>query len=379
MKRTGSYSYSFATALLLFCSLATLANTPDTTSSKDFLLFTDGEKLIGQLQRANGSSVVFKSDMAGVLTVPWKSVQELRSGQNFVVVRKGTKLVWRNRYPNLPKGEIAATDQNIQVQPAPQAPATTVPVADTDVVIQQADFEKAITVRPNFFEDWKGTASLGISLVEATQTSQTYTSSINLTRLLPTESWLEPSNRTSLTFTSSYGNLSQPGSPTVKTSIFHAAAERDQYFTPSVYVMADTGFDHDYSQGLDLQQSYGGGVGWTAVKSANEMLDLKAEMDYLSQQFQTSTQNQKLLGSIFTEGFTHKFKHNIALQQQLTFNPAWTNLHAYSANADLSVTVPVFKRIGVTMSSTDEFLNDPSPGFRKNSFQFTTSLTYTVP
>jgi hypothetical protein len=355
-----------------------VANTPDTPTNKDLLLFTDGEKLLGQLQRADSNSVVFKSDMAGVLTIPWKNVQELRSGHQFVAVRKGTKLVWRGKYPSVPTGEIAANDANVKVEPAPQAPATTVPVTDIEALIPEADFSKTLNVRPNFFKQWTGAASLGISLVEATQTSETYTSSVNLTRLFPAENWVQPANRTAFTFSSTYGNLSQPGTPTVRTSIFHTTGERDEYFTPSVYVMGNIAFDHDYSQGLDLQQSYGAGLGWTAVKNANQTLDFKAELDYLSQHFHSSAQNQKLIGSIFTEGFSQKFKH-ATIQQQLTFNPAWTNLRAYSANAGLGILVPVFKRIGVTLSSTDTFLNDASPGFRKNSFQFTTALTYTVP
>lgn len=343
------------------------------------LLFTDGEKLIGQLQSANGQSVVFKSDMAGVLTVEWKKIKELHSGQKFVVVRKGTKLIWRGKYPNLTTGELSADAEKLEVQPTAQVPPVTVPVTDTGAVIEQGAFDKAVNYHPNFFEDWKGSANVGISLVEATQTSQTYTSSINLTRLLPEENWLQPSNRTILAFTSTYGTLAQPGTPTVKTSIFHGSAERDEYLSPTMYVMADAGFDHDFSQGLNLQQSYGGGFGWTVIKAANEQLDLKAEADYMNQQFQTSSQNQKLLGSIFSEGLTKSFKHKITLQQQLSLLPAWTNLRAYSANGSVSLTIPVFKRIGVTMSTVDAFLNDPSPGFRKNSFQFTTSLTYTVP
>jgi hypothetical protein len=364
--------------LILLCPWLRCAGAPGSAANKDVLVFLDGEKLIGQLQRADGESVVFKSDMAGELTVDWKNVEQLHTRQQFVVVRKGTKLVWRGSYPNLTKGEVSATDRNLQIQPAPPAAPSNVAVADTQAVIAESDFDKAVSYRPNFIEDWKGDASLGISLVKATQNSQTYTSSVKLMRLLPVEDWLEPANRTTVAFTSSYGDLSQPGTATVETSIFHASGERDEYFSPAAYVFADAGFDHDFSQGLNLQQSYGGGIGWTAIKSADELLDLKGELNYLDQQFQTSSQNQKLLGSIFSEDFTWKFKHTITLQQQLTLNPAWTNTRAYSATGNVSVTVPVFKRMGVTMSSTDTFLNDPSPGFRKNSFQFTTSLTYAV-
>jgi hypothetical protein len=43
----------------------------------DTLLFNDGEKLIGHLERSTDTKVTFKSDMAGEITVDWSKVQEL--------------------------------------------------------------------------------------------------------------------------------------------------------------------------------------------------------------------------------------------------------------------------------------------------------------
>lgn len=368
---------SFTTATLMLGLAPASAAPPQTPLARDELIFRDGEKLAGQMQRADSQSIIFKSDMMGVLTVEWKDIEQLRTVDNFVVVRKGTKLVWRGKYPNVIKGELSASGAELNVQAAAPAGASKMPVADTEAVVPEADFEKALNYRPNLFEDWKGSASVGISLVHATQMSQTYTSAIHLTRLLPVENWLQPSSRTILTFTSSYGNLSQPGTPTVKTSIFHSTAQRDEYVTPNVFLLAEAGFDHDYSQGLDLQQSYGGGIGWTAVKNANELFDLKAELAYVNQQFQLSSENQKLLGSIFSEAYERKLKH-LQLHEELSINPGWTNLRAYSATGNIGLTIPIFKRIGFTVSTTDTFLNDPSPGFRKNSYQFSTALSYTL-
>ena len=42
----------------------------------DVLVFTDGEKLIGQLERATAETVTFKSDMAGEVTVEWSKIKE---------------------------------------------------------------------------------------------------------------------------------------------------------------------------------------------------------------------------------------------------------------------------------------------------------------
>ena len=342
------------------------------------IIFNDGEKLMGHFERSSGASITFKSDVAGEITVDWSKVKELHTHDQFAVVQKGTELKRGEDVADIPQGNIAVADGKIAITRAAGQPLI-VALANTSNVVSQANFDKAILQNPGLFQDWKGSATVGISLVDATQHSQSYTSSVSLTRILPTESWIDPSSRTSLSFTSSYGTVSQPNTATVKTSIFHADAERDHYFSPRLYGFGEGAFDHDYSQGLNLQQTYGGGVGWTAIKRSNQELDLKAELTFVSQQFFTSASNQQLLGSVFSETYSQTFKKKVVLREQIGLNPAWTNVHDSSGNATLSVSMPLIKRITVTMSTTDNYLEDPSPGFRKNSYQFTTALGYTIP
>jgi hypothetical protein len=342
----------------------------------DVLVFTDGEKLVGHLVRSNGDKVTFKSDMAGEITVEWKKVQELHSSQRFAVIGKNVQLRHREE-DGIPTGTIAMKDQKIEVSPGSGRPPQTVPVGDTANVVDEAAFQKAMH-RPGFFEDWKGGLTGGASLVEATQDSTTLTGSVALVRAVPAEGWLEPSNRTLVDFSAAYGKVTQPGTPTVKTSILHADAERDEYFTSRVYRFGQLAYDHNFSQGLDLQQAYGGGVGWTVIKTASETLDVKASLDYVSQRFQESASNQNLIGSTLAERYNRTLPHGILFTEQLAANPAWNNTRAYSAVGTAGLALPVYKRLSLAVNSADTFLNDPPPGFKKNSFQFTAGVTYTL-
>jgi len=54
---------------------------------------------------------------------------------------------------------------------------------------------------------------------------------------------------------------------------------------PRFYAFGQGAFDHNFSQGLDLQQTYSGGIGWTLIDRANQTLDLKASLSYVRQQF----------------------------------------------------------------------------------------------
>jgi hypothetical protein len=70
--------------------------------------------------------------------------------------------------------------------------------------------------------------------------------------------------------------------------------------------------------------------------------------------------------------------HGLLFDEQLSVTPAWNNTKAYSAVGSAGLTLPVYKRLSVALSSIDTFLNDPPPGFKKNSFQFTTGIAYTL-
>lgn len=341
----------------------------------DVLIFVDGEKLIGHLEHATNASVVFKSDMAGEITVPWNKVQELRSPQQFAVIPKNVKLRRAEETSKVPQGALTASAQSLQVTASPGAAPQTIPVGDVAALVPQPEFQKAFH-RVGFTQGWTGGATAGLSLTEATQKDQTVTAAVNLVRAVPSENWLDLSSRTIFDYNEAYSKLTQPGSPAVKTSLFHVDLEQDRYLSPRVFVFGQAMFDHSVSQGLDLQQTYGGGLGVIVFKTTAQEFDVKASADYIDQQFAESILNKKLVGSIFGETYVQKFAHGILLNEQGGITPAWNNTSAYSAFASAGITLPVYHHLGVTLGALDDFLNDPPPGFKKNSFQLTLGATY---
>lgn len=370
LKMTASVLCAGAAALTL------CGQTPaNPKAGTDVLLFKDGEKLIGHLEGVTGSSVVFKSDMAGEVTVDWSKIQELHTAEKFAAIPKGVKLRGREDANRVPQGTLAITGQQVQVNTGAQGTPKTLPAGDVSNVVSEADFQKAFE-RTSFFQGWKGGATAGISLTEATQKNQTFTAALNLVREVPGVKWLDTRSRTILDFNEAYGKLTQPGSPTLKTSLLHAGAEQDWYLSPRLFVFGHAMFDHSYSQGLDLEQTYGGGIGLVVFKRPKQELDFKASADYIAYQFQNSSLNKHLFGSIFGETYVQTFTHGILLNEQAGITPSWTDTSAYSAFISAALTFPVYKHFGLTLGALDNFLNIPPPGFKKNSFQFTAGATY---
>ncbi len=341
----------------------------------DVLLFTDGERLTGHFVKSSGSSLTFKSDVLGEITVDWSKVRELQSSAKVAVIPKGLRLRKKEDASTVAQGTLSVQDQQVNLT---GVQLRTIPVAESGQIVDQGAFQNALSHQPGLFQDWKGAITIGAAVVNATQDSESFTGAVSLVRAIPTESWLEPRNRTSLNLSAAYGEVTQPSTPSIKTAIFHGDAERDQYFSPRLYVFGQGAFDHNYSQGLDLQQTYSGGIGLTIFQRANETLDIKTSLSYIREQF-NGQPDQDLIGSIFAEAFNRKFKHGLTLDQHLTLLPTWNNTNAYSGAFNALLTMPVYKRISAATGFIDSYLNNPPPAFRKNSVQLTVGLTYALP
>ncbi len=372
---------------------APAAAKPAEAKPADVLIFANGDRLTGKLQSVTAGNVVFNSDMAGTLTISIDKIKELRSGAEFALLRKGDQ----PGKTHVPEGSVAVANGSLTLTPAANQPPAVVPAKDVNYLIDRSSFDQQVNHRAGFLTGWGGTLTGGANIERSTTSGTTLSAGLALVRAIPTVPWMLPRNRTSVDVSESYGKLSTPVIPpttpptpasVVLTSIFHADAERDQYFSPRLYALADVTFDHNYGQGLQLQQVYGGGIGYTALKDARQELDLKADIHYERQQYITTavngavintTPSLDLIGSTFFEGYHRTLPRKMVFTQTLDVLPAWNDATAYSANLNAALAMPVFKRLSATVSVADNFLNDPAEFYKKNSFQFITGVTYVLP
>jgi hypothetical protein len=355
----------------------------------DVIVFTNGDQLTGTIERGVGDSIVFKNDVAGEITIPLSKIKELHSQTNFVIIRKDEKPSKATRAASpISYGNDAVTLES------PAGTPQTIPVKNLGFIIDQSTYEKEVAHNPNFLHGWNGSVSGGASLVRSSQEGTSFNAGVTLIRTIPVVPYLPPKTRTTFNLLESYGKLTQPVIPQTtpptppseaKTSIFHADAEHDIYFTPRFYALGDLSFDHDFAQGLNLQQIYGGGFGWTALQTPVQELDLKAEIHYEMQTFiqpdpitdlNPRIPDQNLIGATFGEDYHRNLPGKIVFTESASILPAFNNPDAYSATGAAGLTLPTYKRISLGLNATDSYLNMPADGYKKNSFQFITSVVY---
>jgi hypothetical protein len=346
----------------------------------DVLVLANGDQLTGKLLGESNGTVSFHSDMAGDLSFTWDKIKSIRTTQKFAVIEQGQHISRKTPDSNVAQGTIAIQDNAIQVA------GKEISEKNAQYLVDQDSYIKQVRGNHGWGYGWGGSLSAGAADVQATQNSRTFTGAGTFVRTIPGVSWMDPRYRTSADFTVAYGSLSQPGAATTKTNILHADAEQDWFLSPRLYALVDTSFDHNYSQGLNLQQIYGGGLGFVLIKTPRQELDLKGDIHYERQNFgftpgivpPTATPNKNLIGADIGDTYTAKLAHGLVFNQGLVVTPAFNTPKAYSALATAGLTFPVYKRLGFSLSALDDFLNDPAFGSKKNSFQFSAGLTYTL-
>ena len=370
--------------------------------SPDILVLNNGDTLHGKFVSETAGTVTFHSDPLGDITLAWSKIKELHVTGKFGVLSQAVGVRGKNRHVQFPVGTFDVANETLTVHTESAPPLAPIPLAKARYIMESSVLDKQINHEPGIFAGWNGTATAGATLVSATQNQYTFTGAVNLVRTVPTVNWLDPRNKTIFGFNESYGKITQPAysyqatppatgsiqAPAIvtKSSIMHVGAERDEYFSPRFYALGLTTFDHNYAQQLQLQQIYGGGVGWTVMKTAKQEFDLKATVQYEKQEFMagSGSANQNLIGSTYEADYTLHGKL-FTFTQDLSFIPAYNQPSAYSATETDTLAFPVYKNFSFSVGTLDSYLNDAPftgnaavPPTKPNSFQFTTGVTYTI-
>ena len=362
----------------------------------DVLVLVNGDTLHGKFVNAIDGKVTFHSDPLGDVKLDWDKIKELHTSGSFAVFNKNVKIHGKKGAAALPTGTLEVANKSVTLHTENAAAPAPIPIADAEFIMDKATLDKQLYHHPGFFTGWNGAATAGASVVSATQNQYALSGAVDLVRVVPTVSWLSPRNRTSVDFIGSYGKITQPAytvpgtgitPPTLvpavvtKSALYHAGAERDEFLSPRFFALGQVAFDHNYAQDLALQQIYGGGFGFTVLKTPSQEADLKATIQYEKQEFiSSSSGNLNLIGSTVSLSYVLHRKF-LTYTQDLAYIPAFNNPHAYSANETNTLAFPAYKNLSFSVGTLDSYLNNTpiaEPPTKHNSFQFTMGFTYAI-
>jgi Protein of unknown function, DUF481 len=363
------------------------------TGGKDTITFGNGDTLTGKVGKVVYGNVSFHSDELGDLTIPLTKIKKMSTATAFAAGSTTQRLTKKDIAEQLPVGKIELENETLKVM-LPQGEVREFPAQNLGFMLDQSAFQRELHNESDFLYGWYGTATLGAAVVKSTNSAQTYTGAVALVRAIPTIAGLPAGSKTILNLSGAYGLAKAPEvvsggdvfqtASVTKTDILHGDLEYDKFFTPTVFGLVSGSADHNFGNGLQLQQAYGAGVGWGILRSPQNDLAVRIILQYEQQEFYNGitsglgTPTENLVSASLGEAWSRTFPHSIKFKEYVTLNPTFNVVRAYSGVAGASFLFPVYKRLNFSVTTTDNYLGDPPQGFLRNTFQFTTGVAYSL-
>ena len=359
-----------------------LAETPERAESapgapEDTLLFRSGDRLTGELERIEHGAAIFRGNITGSVTIHFSSIQDLKVKRRFAVIPHG-KIVSEQ---NAIRGTLELRGDDLIITLSAGTPVT-LKASDIEYAFDEATFERELAHHVRLFEGISESAGIGGSFVRSTEDGVAFNTNLSLTRVSPGVDFLPRRRRTELNLSENYEfitrhDLYSQTSQDLHNQVFDASLEQNEYLHSRFFLLGTYTFGRNYSQGLQAEQIFGGGFGLTLFGGYPQQLDIKTDLHRESQGFLDPTNNDVLFGQKIAFDYQCHLPGNLHLRQEADYLPAYNLPHRYSADSTTTLTVPLFRHfIGLTVTGTDNYLNVPSPGLKRNTFRLTTSITF---
>jgi putative salt-induced outer membrane protein len=323
----------------------------------DQITLKNGDHLTGTVQKLDGANLIIKSDLAGVITVPFDNVTEITTTAPLTIGLKDGKSV---------VGPTKVEGPTVDVQTASGGPVETprTDIASLRNMEEQKAYDDQVELyrHPSLLQLWTGSANVGLGLATGNSNTFNFTTGFNAVRDTHKD-------KIGLYFASIYGTGRT--CPTIGRCVEDTTANSmrggviyNRNLNQKLYIWGQADFSSDEFQNLELQINPSGGFGFHAYKSETAFLDLLGGGSFNEQYYTTFSRGSAeiVVGDEFDKVW-HKRTH---LHQSLRFFPNMTDLGQYRVNFDLVGSTAVSKLLTMNVTFSDRFTSNPPPGTKDN-------------
>jgi len=337
----------------------------------DVATLKNGDRVTGTLVTIKGGTLQLKTAKLGTVSIPMAEVAVYTVDKPVAVIIKGQGAV-QGTLELLPSGDWQVRMSNGQVE--------TIPAAKPEVIMPAEDYQKLEQV-PGLWQAWKGGASLGYSLQNGSQETNTLTTSITATRERPETPIFERHMRTNFDFTILFSHAEQksPTPPIIVTSTVSSRTltsdlRQDYLFSADNFVFVFGQINHVSTQDVYLQQTYGGGIGRDVVKNARTTFAVLVGPTFVQEKFFNGllTQTSELLVG---ETLGEQFSKRLRLDHYLHVYPDLIHGGQYRFDTSAVLSFKLSNKFSVNSSVIDLYLSNPPTG-EKNNITFSLGIGY---
>jgi putative salt-induced outer membrane protein YdiY len=315
----------------------------------------NGDTITGGIVKKDGAKLTLKSEFLGEVSIPWTAIKSLKSDQDLVVVLPGGETV---------KGKISTNGDNLEVA-AKSAPLAGITAVRNDA--EQHAWERL--QHPTLLQLWNGSYDLGLALTRGNARTTTLTNNVTAARITTHD-------KLSFHFNQIYASSLANNVNSATASALRGGWSYNRDLNPRIFLTTINEYEHDRFQNLNLRSVFGGGAGWSAVKTAKVNFSVQAGGDYEREGFMDNTSRNSAEAN-FGDDLLYKFSAATSLTQSFRMYPNLNDTGQYRLNFDLSAVTALKKWLGWHVSASDRFLSDPVQGRLRNDVLLSTGFRLT--
>ena len=330
----------------------------------DVATLKNGDRITGALVMIQGGSLTLKSDTLGSVSIPLANVTSYSADKPVAVIIKGQAPI---------QGSLTLTSSG-DFQVVANGRTRTIPAKSVDTVMPASDYNSLVAANPAPWQAWKGNASLGYNLQNGNQHTTNLATTLGAVRERPAAPIFEAHWRTEFDFAGLLSHAHQDGN-TVTSRTFTANLMQQYVVTPDNFLFLVAQLNHVSTQGLYLQQTYGGGYGRNLIKNARTNFSVTAGPTFVQEKFftgQLTRTAELLIGESLGEQFSKRFR----LDHFLQFYPDLINTGEYRFDTSTVLSYKLSTRFSLNASAIDLYLSNPPAGNQKNNITFSTGIGY---
>lgn len=330
----------------------------------DQVTLKNGDRISGTIVKADGKTLVLKTDAAGELIIKWDSVSGIVSSQPLSLQLKGGQIISGNVTTDDGKFEVGTHDRGEVAAPR-----------DSVVAIRNGEEQSTYDRlrHPRLTDFWSGLLDTGLSETRGNSALTAFNLAAKAARVTTRD-------KLSLYVTSVYAtDNTTPPNRTTANSI-QGGARFDYNLKPRLFAFAIADFAYDEFQHLDLRSVLGGGLGLHVIKTDNTTFDVFAGSDYDREKF--SPNPPLVLTDVIRnvaevdagEELGWKLNNRVSVSERFSVFPNLSDIGQYRFQFDTTAATKLKNWLSWQITISDRYLSDPLPGLKTNDELLSTGL-----
>jgi len=330
-------------------------------AAADQLGLKNGDRLTGSIIRSDGKAIVFKSDLAGEVTIAIENIQNVVTDKPlYVTLADGRTLA----------GLINSKDAQLEIKSnSSDVVVDRSAIAGLRNEAEQKQYES--TLHPGWLQQWTGRADLGFALTRGN--SNTTNLALGMTMARETLR-----DRTSMYAASVLNRETTNGISRTVANTFRFGARYDRNINRRFFGYGFTDLEHNGLQNLTLRWVLGGGLGYHAIRNERTKLDLLGGVDMSREYFQGLNNDRTSAEAQLGQTLDHRLRPRVTLREQLYFFPNLSEGGEYRINFDAALAADLNRRLAWQVTVSDRYLSNPPSGLKQNDLLLTTGLRVRV-